>query len=147
MSEFQHVAGLSELTKTLKEFTPKLRRQALGAATRAAAAPIRDAAKQLAPIYHGDVAQGHPPPGTLKKEIIYKRIPEACTSLKEVYFVTVRRRKQKAYYWWWVEFGTHKMTANPYLRTAFRAKQQQAIDDFALVIRDGVQKIVLKGPG
>lgn len=44
----------------------------------------------LAPEWHGDVAAGHPPPGTLKKSIYGVRLPEKCTDTLEYWKVGVK---------------------------------------------------------
>src|SRR5258706_14241041 len=149
MADLQHVAGLSALEKALREFAPKLRKQTLAAAVGAGAVLIRDEAKAIAPVYTGSVAKGHPPPGTLRKSIIMKMIPERSSSNKGTYFITIRRgkkdkfgikdRSSDAYYWSFVEFGTVKMNAQPFMRPAYIARRQQAIAAFAEKIRSGVR--------
>lgn len=111
----------------------------------AGAAVIRNAAKEKAPVYHGEVSQGHPAPGTLRRSIVAKYAPEMSSLGSQVYIVTVRsgkkyqsvqrvRRGQKvtsnedAFYWTFVEFGTSKMSARPFLRPAFVEQQQAAVD-------------------
>ena len=116
----------------------------LRGATSAATATIRDEAKSRAPVYTGDVAKGHPPPGTLKRSIVLKQIPERSGPLKQSFYVHVRTGKkyqkqgkggnlsQDAYYWTWVEFGNSNMVARPFLRPAFEAKKLGAIAAFEL---------------
>jgi hypothetical protein len=82
------------------------------------ASVIRKAVIALAPEYTGDVSQGHPPPGTLKKSIYQVRMSESCSGVVEDWKVSVRTgrvtRRSKggkesampdAYYASWVEFG------------------------------------------
>ena len=116
-----HIAGLDALRKGLLELPDRLATNSLQNAVGAGAAIIRDHARGIAPVYHGDVAKGHPPPGTLKRSIIVKKIPELSTYYRKVWFVTVRRGKeyrgqgkggrlsQDAYYWSWVEFGHYQV--------------------------------------
>jgi len=42
------------------------------------------------------------------------------------------------YYWRFVEFGTAKMAARPFLRPAFEAQKQNALEVFQTVLADGV---------
>jgi hypothetical protein len=64
------------------------------AAVNAGAAVIRDEARAIAPEYTGEVSEGHPPPGTLRRSIVLKAIRELSTYYRRVYFVTVRRGKK-----------------------------------------------------
>jgi len=140
MAEFAHVSGLTELLAALKALPEKAARNALRGAVYAGAKVIVDEAKSKAPVYTGDVSKGHPPPGTLKRSIIMKQIPEASNLYKQTFYVTVRHGKkyqkqgkdgsksQDAYYWRFVEFGTQKMAARPFLRPAFEAKKMEAIE-------------------
>jgi HK97 gp10 family phage protein len=136
-----HVRGLKELQQALSELPKRVNSNALRSAVNAGAAVIRAEARKNAPVYTGDVQNGHPPPGTLRKSIITKYIPELSTSTRKTFFVTVRHGKKyqkvkgrngsvtnlDAFYWWWVEKGTAKMTARPYLRPAFYAHQNAAV--------------------
>jgi HK97 gp10 family phage protein len=79
-----------------------------------------------------------PPPGTLKRSVIMKHIPELSSLTRQTFFVTVRHGKkyrkqgkkgnlsQDAWYWRFVEFGTRKMRARPFLRPALEAKRREA---------------------
>jgi HK97 gp10 family phage protein len=136
------VQGLKELGEALRAFPPNVARNVGRASTAAAGAEIRNEAQQLAPVYTGDVAKGHPPPGTLKRSIVLKFIREKSSALLFVYFVHVRRGKkyqqqgkfgnlsQDAYYWTFVEYGTSKMAARPFMRPAFEAAKERAVAMF-----------------
>lgn len=91
------------------------KRVMLGAVATAASVIRKDAIAR-APEFTGTVAEGHPPPGTLKKAIYQVRIPSECTSTLEVWKIGVRRGKRAqrvgkkglnmdAYYALWVEVG------------------------------------------
>ena len=43
-------------------------------------------------------------------------------------------------YWWWIEFGTSRLKGKPYLRPAFIAKKQDAIE----AMRDAIKKEIAK---
>jgi HK97 gp10 family phage protein len=137
----EHVKGLSEMLGELRSLPIKLRKEAIGEATRDAAKVVRDDAKQRVHTYTGQVQRGHPPPGTLKKEVIYKRIGEQCTVEREVYFVLNRRSKSRAYYWRWVEFGTSKMVGQAFFRKAFEGSWLGAIEAFRRRLQVKLQEI------
>lgn len=88
--QFRHVAGLKPISKLLLELPVKLRRKYLVPATQAAARVVRDEAKAQAPEWHGEVAKGHPPPGTLKKAIIAFFVPEKSTATRVTFYVKPR---------------------------------------------------------
>jgi HK97 gp10 family phage protein len=134
------VKGLRELQERLQTLAPSIARNALRSAVSAGATTIRSAARNAAPYYHGDVAKGHPPPGTLKRSIVQKQVSEQSSLFRQVYVVAVRKGKkyrnqgkrgtlsQDAYYWTWVEFGTSKMAAHSFMRPAFEAKKVAAVE-------------------
>lgn len=140
MAEVLKVEGLRELQAKLKELPDKVARNALRASVSAGATVIRNGAKINAPVYTGDVAKGHPPPGTLKRSIVQKQINELSSLFKQVFFVTVRKGKkyrnqgkkgnlsQDAYYWPNVEFGNSKMSARSFLRPAFESLKVEAVN-------------------
>lgn len=147
MADLQHVEGLKALQDSLKQLPDNIARNVLRGAVSAGAAVIRKEAQAKAPVYTGDVSKGHPPPGTLKRSIVQKQIREMSTLFKQVFVVTVRKGKkyakqgkggklsQDAFYASWVEWGTSKMAARPFMRPAFEAKKEaavQAIKDYLI---------------
>lgn len=142
MAELKYVAGLIELQDALHQLAPRIARKHLRKAVMAAARVVRDEAKGRAPVYHGAVSKGHPPPGTLKRAITAARSNSASGPGREVVNVFVRQAKngsvgQKnikaysrldAYYWRFVEFGTSKMAANPFMRPAFESNKERCVD-------------------
>lgn len=115
--ELQHVSGLKQLQDALYRLPINIAKNVLRGSVNAGAAVIRAQARDNAPVFTGKVSEGHPPPGTLKRAIYTKRIPERSTEFRQVYFVGVRKGKkyqkqgkngqlsQDAYYASWVEFG------------------------------------------
>jgi len=134
----------------LAAFDTDLRERALRRAGNAAAQVFMESAKMYAPVYTGSVAEGHPPPGTLKRSIIVKRVEEDSGPYRERYIVTVRRGgKVDAYYAEWVERGhfvkpkgmtkyAHRksrergtttaqfVAPNPFMRPAYLTAEQEA---------------------
>lgn len=118
------LSGLSELTAALRTMPQAVQTRVLKGAVATAASVIRKEAIARAPQYTGDVADGHPPAGTLKKAIYQTRLVRECTPTREVWLVSVRkgnkfrnagRKTSKfgptqgqnldAYYATWIEFG------------------------------------------
>ena len=138
-SELVHVQGLDQLARALKELPKRVARNSLRAAVYAGAKVIRDEAKLKAPMAIAALGPNQPPPGTLKRSVIMKQIPELSSAERQTFFVTVRRGKkyrkqgrkgqlsQDAWYWRFVEFGTVKMAARPFLRPAFERKKRAAV--------------------
>ena len=141
MAKFEsvQVQGLDQLAKALRELPQRVARNGLRAAVYAGAKVIRDEAKLHAPVATGNLGANQPPPGTLKRSVIMKQIPELSGAQKQTFFVTVRHGKkyrkqgkkgnlsQDAWYWRFVEFGTVKMSARPFLRPAFDMKKHEAV--------------------
>jgi len=152
------IKGVAAIAQALQELPKRVAKNALRAAVYAGAAVIRDEAKQQAPEYHGKVRDGHPPPGTLKRAIAVKRVQADCTPTREVAQVYVRQAKngsvgQKnvkaygrtdAYYWRWVEFGTSKMAAHPFMRPAFEAKKQAALEAIVTKLVERIEQEALQ---
>ena len=141
MAKFEsvQVQGLDQLAKALRELPQRVARNGLRAAVYAGAKVIRDEAKLHAPVATGNLGANQPPPGTLKRSVIMKQIPELSGAQKQTFYVTVRHGKtyrkqakkgnlsQDAWYWRFVEFGTVKMSARPFLRPAFDMKKHEAV--------------------
>ena len=149
------VSGLKELNQALKQLPDRVAKNVLRGATSAGAAVIRKEARIKAPVYTGSVAEGHPPPGTLRRAIYQKQIAELSGLLKQVFYVGVRRGKGQhdkkgrtldAWYWRFVEFGTAKMSAIPFLRPAFEAKKQEAVDAIKNYLAERIPREVEKLP-
>jgi HK97 gp10 family phage protein len=134
------IEGLDQLAKALRELPKRVARNGLRAAVYAGAKVIRDEAKVKAPVATAPLGSDQPPPGTLKRSIVMKQVPELSNEQKQTFFVTVRHGKkyrkqgkngnlsQDAWYWRFVEFGTVKMAAKPFLRPAFEGKKLEAVD-------------------
>lgn len=134
------IEGLEELARALKELPKRLARNGLRASVYAGAKVIRDEARLKAPVATKALGPNQQPPGTLKRAIIMKQIPEKSDAQKQVFHVAVRRGKQyrkqgkkgtlsqDAYYAHFVEFGTVKMSARPFMRPAFEGRKNDAVE-------------------
>lgn len=140
MAELQNIAGLRELQQALKELPQNIAKNVLRGAVNAGASVIKKEAASRAPVYTGSVTAGHPPPGTLRRAVYQKSIRELSNNVKQTAFVGVRKGKQfqkqgkkgnlsqDAFYARFVEFGTSKMPAQPFIRPAFEAKKNDAVE-------------------
>lgn len=148
------VKGLAELQAKLLELPGKVERHVVRKAVSDGAAVVRDEMKARAPVYTGEVADGHPPPGTLRKAVFEKFDAANSHDGLTTYIVGVRHGKKMqhvgkknrnldAYYFFMVEFGTVKMAAHPFMRPAFDAKRETAaqtiIDDLGRGIEEQAQ--------
>jgi HK97 gp10 family phage protein len=132
------IEGLAELGKALRELPERVARNGLRVSVYAGAKVVRDEARARAPKAALSLGPNQPPPGTLKRSVIMKHIPELSSLTRQTFFVTVRYGKkyrkqgkkgnlsQDAWYWRFVEFGTRKMRARPFLRPALEAKRREA---------------------
>jgi HK97 gp10 family phage protein len=137
--ELVKVEGLAELAKALRELPDRVAKNGLRVSVYAGAKVIRDEARLRAPKATESLGPNQPPPGTLKRSVIMKHIPELSSLTRQTFFVTVRHGKkyrnqgkkgnlsQDAWYWRFVEFGTRKMRARPFLRPALESKRHDAV--------------------
>jgi len=140
MAKFERmqVKGAAELVKLLNQLPARVAKNGLRNAVYAGAKVVRDEAKSRAPKA-AEAMPNQPPPGTLRRSVIMKHIPELSSLTRQTFFVTVRHGKkyrfqgkkgnlsQDAWYWRFIEFGTRKMRARPFLRPALEAKRCEAV--------------------
>ncbi len=152
--ETVQVQGLEQLSKALKELPDRMARNGLRASVYAGAKVIRDEARLQAPVAIASLGPDQPPPGTLKRAVIMKQIPELSSKTNQTFFVTVRHGKryrkqgkkgnlsQDAWYWRFVEFGTRKMRARPFLRPAFDLRKNDALDAIKTRLAERIEQAV-----
>lgn len=135
------VKGLKELNAKLKSIGPFVRDKVLSSAVNSGAQIIKRDAIARAPL----------DTGTLKRSIYVKRISERGNN-EAAYIVGVRKGKkfrkknQDAFYWTFVEFGTKHFAAMPFLRPAFEANKEAALDKIKKTLAVGVDKFAAKKP-
>ncbi|MFC5524018.1 HK97-gp10 family putative phage morphogenesis protein [Polaromonas jejuensis] len=156
MAELQNIAGLKELQAALKELPDRIAKNVLRGSVNAGASVITNEVQTRAPVYTGEVSQGHPPPGTLKRAVYQKQIRELSGQLKQTFYVGVRKGKQyqkqgkkgnlsqDAWYAKFVEFGTSKMAARPFMRPAFEAKKSEAVEAIKAYLEKRIPEEVAK---
>lgn len=125
------ITGLADLEKRLLDFPDKIARKILNGAIRAGAVVIQREARDVAPRsdeshYLGKgIKRVEIQPGSLKKGVRVRKAPRRSKTQPVEYWVYVSK---KLWYWKFVEFGTSKMSAQPFMRPAFEAKKQEALD-------------------
>lgn len=150
------ILGLAELQKRLLEMPALMNKKALKAGVYKAAKTIRDEARKNAPKFkpteESPIGKNHPPPGTLKRSIIFRSIEERSDEFRRVFKVTVRKgvRKMRGKYSWNYdayyahlvehEYGGARNKAKPFLRPAFEAKKQEAVDEFIKRVNEFIKE-------
>lgn len=156
--QFANLTGFDDLKKKLTLLPKNIGRNVLRGAVNAASTVVRQDAVRRAPLYvalaaasGGDkaIAKGHPPAGTLKRSIYQKQIREKSNELKQTFYVSVRHGKTDkntvdAYYAHMVEWGTVKMGARPFLRPAFEARREAAIEAMRLYLANRIPNEIAK---
>lgn len=144
MADTRNLTGFKELAENLKKLGPKLAKNGLRSATSAGAAIIRNDARARAPVDTGE----------LKKDIQIKRERdtqggELFRALYSVYTRSGKRSRlsgkarnvdKDSFYWKFQEFGTAKQAAQPYMRPAFEANKDAAIDRIGEKLDEHIQK-------
>ena len=171
MAELRNVSGLSDLLPTLRGLPKSLQRSQMAKAVGAGTEVVRQQAHDSAPVYHGKVQDGHPPPGTLRNAIQRKFLGHSGTRTQWIVFVRSgkkfrqskvrvqamgpllpgsRRAKwteiqnQDAYYWRWVEFGTAHMGPAYFMSDALPKTADRAIDAIRQQLVAGLPEAVKK---
>jgi HK97 gp10 family phage protein len=147
------IHGFEDFKRQLAELPGRVGRNVLRGAVNAGATVIRKEAVLRAPEYTGPVSEGHPPPGTLKKAIYQKQIAELSDAMKQTFYVGARQGKGQralkrgktvlnldAFYFRFVELGTAKMPARPFMRPAFEAKKDAAIEAMRAYMAERIPK-------
>lgn len=143
MADTMQLVGFKELADKLKRLPQKVARNGLRAAVSAGAAVIRNEARDMAPVDTGE----------MKKDIQIKRERDDrnAQGLVASYSVFVRSGKKSriagrsrdidkdSFYWKFLEFGTSKMAAQPFMRPAFEAKKEAAVEAIGKKLDERIQ--------
>jgi HK97 gp10 family phage protein len=143
MADTKNLTGFKELADALRKLGPRVAKNSLRRAVSAGAAEVRNEARIRVPVRSG----------TTKRAIAMKREKDTKGETSAKYSVFVRQAKngkygQKgvaangkfdAYYWRFLEFGTSKMAAKPFMRPAFEAKKERAVEVIGEVLGAGIE--------
>ncbi len=143
------VDGLEELGQALAQFPTVLAQKYLARATFTAAAVIESDAIARAPERTGllkskiAIFKRNEGEGIAHYAIGVRRL-RVTKKIKRVLRIARKanlsyRIVDDAFYWRFLEFGTVKMSARPFLRPAFEAQKENAIEVFRTTLADGVQ--------
>ena len=144
----EYIEGARQLSVALKELPDNIGRNVLRRAVSAAAAVVRDQARQNAPVDTGE----------MKRDIMTKR-ERTQNNLSARYSVFVRTGKKSrmagakrnverdSFYWRFVEFGTSKMAAQPFMRPAWQQQQGAAAALIVETLKTEIPKEVSKLSG
>lgn len=133
------LTGFKELHDALLKLPDRVAKNALRAAVNAGASTIK---KQV-------LANAPTDTGLLKKNIYQKQIREASGQYRQTFAVGVRQgrarnkdgsKKELPFYWRFMEFGTSKMPARPFIRPAFEAKKEEAVEAIGKKLDERIQK-------
>lgn len=130
MATLQNITGLDALKKALAQLPKNIGKNVLRGAVNAGATEFKKEAVARAPMDSG----------VLKKAVYQKQIKEKSSDTQQTFYIGVRSGKRSkttkkglkldAFYARFVEFGTSKMAAKPFMRPAFEAKKEAAIEKF-----------------
>lgn len=146
------VHGLKELEQKLAQLPEAIAYKALSGALMSAGNEIAKEAKRLAPKgsvehYIGSKAKAKgkkAEPGNLRDNIRRTKVKESKHSAE----VRIGWNGH-AFYGQFIEFGTAKMPARPFLRPAFDAKKEKALEVFkkrlAVLIKRQAEKLAKEG--
>jgi HK97 gp10 family phage protein len=134
--------GAEEIAKVLEDLPTALEKTVLKQGVRAGAREIRDEAKDWAPSSGGQPS--HPAFGPLEENIAVRTVPES--QLKR-YPAAAQVHNGDAYWGLFHEFGTSKMSAQPWLRPAAASAQGEATQAFLKTIFRGVKREAKKLAG
>lgn len=149
------IQGLDELAKKLDELPYKTAAKIMRPALQASGEVFRQAAAALAPV-SPQAAHRNAVPGELRNSIIAKvrlgtdldsnsvRIGPAHEKAK---YTGKERTHSPGVYGMFVEYGTKKMSAHPFMRPAFEAAKERAVEAFVQVVRDLLELVVSEDEG
>ncbi len=133
-NRFTRISGARELDQLLKGLPKKTGRKALAGAVRAGGNVIRKEARQRAPVGpSGELAKG------IKVEQ-QKRGSATSAAFK------IGPRKN-TFYGLFLEFGTSRLAARPWLRPAFEASADRAVEKIGKQLGKNIEKAALKLAG
>ncbi len=138
MIEF-HDGGMLDM---LDKLPAEIHVKAIRPAAQAGAQVLYDEVKIRAPMSSAPHKSGKQTyaPGNLKAAIYQAHSPESSQDGAHVYHVSWN--KKKAFYGQFIEYGTAKMAARPFLRPAYEAKKQAALDTADKVLGEKLDEVL-----
>ena len=155
MREYQHVRGLRELEQNLKALGEKVGGKAMTRALMAGGRVIRDDARRRAPTLstpptnqrHAGVMRAAIIAHAKRWNLIFVRVRNLGSPKRNLERQRKGWRRRRGvesplnpYYWWHVEFGTRHMRARPFMRPAFEANKQTALEKIKASMQRTIQR-------
>lgn len=137
------VRGVEDLLKNLRTFTTKIQKSVVTGAIRASAAAISKEAKKNVPKDKGDLKRAI---SVVKRKTKEKNVIKFSVVPKTKLLHKIQDAKGEKHYNYGghIEFGSSKMTAQPYLRPAFENKGTEAIDIAKVYMSKRIDKEIAK---
>lgn len=134
------VLGSEELIKAFEALEPRLQGKTFRAATTQATKLIRKAVLARVPVDSGN----------LKKGIKARSLPRSRKTIGRAVYLPERAalgidKDDKWYYPAFAEYGTRRQPAKPFLRPAYDANEQAALEVLRREIRKGIDEAWAKG--
>lgn len=117
-----YLEGLDELEATLQDLLPREAKALLQAATLKIAEKVRDNMKARAPVLR-DPHSRRRIPGTLRNAIIAAKATRTKMPASDVRIMQGKGQPLDAFYWKFLEFGTRKMSAQPFAVPSVEAER------------------------
>lgn len=134
------IIGLAKLQQKLDRL-PDIATEMIKAALEQSADEIVSLAKSLVPVDDGTLREsigwtwGKAPRGSISLGSM------AAASLGGDLTITVYAGSSEAFYARWIEFGTKKMSAQPYFFPSYRANKKHAKRRISKAVRDAARKV------
>ena len=121
------IEGLDDLEKQFDRLIDTSKRKVMQKALNAGVAPIKKQIKANIPVRSG----------VLKKAVRSKLMKHTEKPSVGIFI------NMKAYYWYFLEYGTSKMSAQPFMRAAVDAKYEEGVDKFKVKMKTEIDKVMI----
>ncbi|HEI9807231.1 TPA: HK97 gp10 family phage protein [Proteus mirabilis] len=149
------ISGLAELSQYLKALEKNVGKRIARKAMNAGAMELKQEIKHRVPILKETVP--HRRKGTIKRNIHSKTKVQRNGQVKtRIWVKSLSGKKVSAFkqatgksaalnpndpfYWWFVEFGTAKMSAQPFMRSSFEAKKEATAKVIVQTLKEDIEK-------
>jgi len=139
----------SDASDTLRQLAGDLRAKALRPAAYAMAHEFYTEMKIKAPVYTGTLylnktgkmaGEQNAYPGQLRDSIYHWHDNKKSNEDRQIY--AIGPNKKKAPHWYFLEFGTSRMAAKPYVRTAWLNKKDAAVSAGKTVLAEKIMELL-----
>lgn len=121
------IEGLDDLEKQFDRLIDTSKRKVMQKALNAGVAPIKKQIKANIPVRSGVLKSA-----VRSKQMKYTENPSVGIFIN-----------MKAYYWYFLEYGTSKMSAQPFMRAAVDAKYEEGVNKFKVKMKAEIDKVMI----